>query len=332
MRCWLLFHRELAPDVPEAAEVMRFQQVAARLGIDLKVLQPRDFELIVDSADNWSAIYQGKSLPKPDLIIARTGSETSYFTLAVLRHFERQGVAMVNGPTAIESVADKLQTLQILSSAGLPIPKTILGKFPVDVGVVERELGFPVVVKTLKGTRGNGVLLCKDREQFGDLANLLDGASPGADFIFQQYIKSSHGRDVRVLVVNGKAVAAMERRSADGSFKSNISLGGIGTCFDPPPEMAELAVRVTRALGLDVAGIDILFDTHGYRICEANSSPGFQGLEKACGISVPDAIFAGMRERLGLPSRPRGSSWRRFISSLRRSLGDTQHQADSANP
>jgi gamma-F420-2:alpha-L-glutamate ligase len=96
--------------------------------------------------------------------------------------------------------------------------------------------------------------------------------------------------------------------------------------------MAELAVRVTRALGLDVAGIDILFDTAGYRICEANSSPGFQGLEKACGISVPDAIFAGMRERLGLPSRPRGSSWRRFISSLRRSLGDTQHQADSANP
>jgi gamma-F420-2:alpha-L-glutamate ligase len=320
MRCWLFFHREVAPDVPEGPEVLRFQQAAAKAGIELSVLQPRDFDLIVDSADNWSAIYQGRKLPKPDFIIARTGSETSYFTLAVLRHFERQGVAMVNGPSAIESVADKLETLQILSSAGLPIPKTILGKFPVDVDVVERELGFPVVVKTLKGTRGNGVLLCADREQFNDLANLLDGADSGADFIFQQYIKSSHGRDVRILVIHGRAVAAMERKSADGSFKSNISLGGIGTCFDPPEVMAQLAVRVTRALNLDVAGVDILFDTEGYRICEANSSPGFQGLEKACGISVPDAIFDAMRERLGLPTRVRGASWRRFMGSLRKTL------------
>ena len=318
MRCWLLFHRELGPDVPEAPEVYRFQEAAAKAGIELSVLQPRDFDLVVDSNDGWSAIYQGRKLPRPDLIIPRTGSETSYFTLAVLRHFEHQGVAMVNGPAAIEAVADKLQTLQILSRAGLPIPKTILGKFPVDVNVVERELGFPVVVKTLKGTRGNGVLLCKDREQFNDLANLLDGASPGADFIFQQYIKASHGRDVRVLVVNGKAVAAMERRSADGSFKSNISLGGVGSSFEPPAPMADLAIHVAAALGLDVAGVDILFDTNGYRICEANSSPGFQGLEKACNISVPDAIFSAMRARLQLPDVAPVGSWRRLAGSLRR--------------
>jgi gamma-F420-2:alpha-L-glutamate ligase len=318
MRCWLLFHRELGPDVPEAPEVYRFQEAAAKAGIELSVLQPRDFDLVVDSNGGWSAIYQGRSLPRPDLIIPRTGSETSYFTLAVLRHFERQGVAMVNGPAAIEAVADKLQTLQILSSAGLPIPKTILGKFPVDVNVVERELGFPVVVKTLKGTRGNGVLLCKDREQFNDLANLLDGASPGADFIFQQYIKASHGRDVRVLVINGQAVAAMERRSADGSFKSNISLGGVGSSFEPPAQMAELAIKVAAALGLDVAGVDILFDTNGYRICEANSSPGFQGLEKACNLSVPDAIFNAMRQRLQIPDVAPPGSWRRLRGSLRR--------------
>src|SRR5437868_15550636 len=100
MRCWLFFHRELAPDVPEAAEVQRFQQAATKAGIELTVLQPRDFDLIVDSDDNWSAVYRGRKLQKPDLIIPRTGSETSYFTFAVLRHFERLGVAMVNGPAA----------------------------------------------------------------------------------------------------------------------------------------------------------------------------------------------------------------------------------------
>ncbi len=322
MHCWLLFHRELRRDVPEVAEVMRFQQDADAAGIRLDVLNPLHFELIVDAGEGWSAIYKGRKLAKPDLIIPRTGSETTYFTLAVLRHFERQGIAMVNSSLAVEAVADKLQTLQLLSGAGIPIPKTILGKFPVDVNVIERELGFPVVVKTLRGTRGNGVLLCANRVQFNDLANLLDGSQSGSnhsgsDFIFQQYIEASHGRDVRVLVINGRAVAAMERRSTDGSFKSNISLGGVGTAFEPPKEMAELAVRVAHVLGLDVAGVDILLDRDGYRICEANSSPGFQGLEKACRISVPNEIFNAMRSRLGLPARRRRSSWKRLLDSLR---------------
>jgi gamma-F420-2:alpha-L-glutamate ligase len=318
MRCWLIFHREVRPDVPEAPEIIRFQQAATRSGVELHILQPRHFDLVVGSSEGSSAIYQGRKLVKPDFIMARTGSETSYFTLAVLRHFEHEGIAMVNSPAAIEVVADKLQTLQVLSQAGLPIPKTILCKFPVDVNVVERELGFPVVVKTLRGTRGAGVLLCANREQFNDLASLLDGASAGTDFIFQQYVEASHGHDVRVLVVNGRAVAAMERRSTDGGFKSNISLGGVGTAFKPPREMAALAIRVTEALGLDVAGIDILFDRDGYRVCEANSAPGFQGLERACGISVPDEIFDAMRLRLGLGSAQPSISWgRSFIDAVR---------------
>jgi gamma-F420-2:alpha-L-glutamate ligase len=324
MHCWLFFHRELRRGVPEAHEVFRFQQAAEAAGIRLDVLQPRRFDLVVDSTGGWSAMYERRKLAKPDLIIPRTGSETSYFTLAVLRHFERQGVAMVNGSTAIEAVADKLQTLQILSGAGLPIPKTILAKFPVEVDVIEQELGFPVVVKTLRGTRGNGVFLCSSREQFDDLANLLDGAQSGADFIFQQYVRASHGRDVRVLVINGRAVAAMQRQSTDGSFKSNISLGGVGTALQPPPEMANLAIRVAAVLGLDVAGVDILFDKDSYRICEANSSPGFQGLESACAISVPDEIFAAFRERLGLPQSERPNSWQRLLGSLRRAVGSTQ--------
>lgn len=300
MRCWLFFNREVAPGVPEAPEILRFQETAKMLDIELHVLKPSEFDLVVDSNDTWSASYQGRDLRKPDLIIPRCGSETSYFTLAVLRHFERQGVAIANSPAAIESVADKLHTLQVVAGAGLPVPKTILGKFPVDVNLVERELGFPVVVKKLKGTRGNGVVLCRDRSQFDDLANLLDGAANGADFLFQQYIRASHGRDVRVLVINGQIVAAMERQSADGGFKSNISLGGHGRPFPAPPEMADLALKVTRALNLDIAGIDILFDEHGYRVCEANSAPGFQGLERACGLDVPAVIFRAMARKFGI--------------------------------
>lgn len=317
-RVWIFFHRDLAPDEPEAPEILRFQETAERLGIELEVLKPQEFDLVVGTERGWDATYDGRRLEKPEFIITRTGAETSYFMLAVLRHFERQGVTMVSAPGAIEAVADKLHTMQALTAAGIPIPRTILGKFPVDVDLVNRELGFPVVVKTIKGTRGSGVLLCENREKFDELAGLLDGARPGADFIFQRYIKASHGRDVRLFVVGGRVVAAMERRSRDGGFRSNISLGGEGHKFEPPPEMAALAVRVAEILDLDIAGVDILFDERGYRVCEANSAPGFHGLEAACGIDIPEMIFRWLSRRSDVyPNR-----WERWVRSARRSMAE----------
>lgn len=291
MRGWILFHQELDPSIPEVPEVLRFQEAAADLGIQLSVLNPHKFELIVGRGEAWSVSHAGETLPRPDFIICRTGAETDYHTLALLRHFERSGVRLINGADTIERVADKLHTLQILSRGGLPIPRTILGSFPIDIDMVERELGFPVIVKTVKGTRGAGVLKCENRSQFEDLAGLLESAEAKSDFILQHYVRASHGRDVRVLVAGGRVIAAMERRSLTGGFKSNVSLGGVGVAYNPPPEMAELAVRAADMLGLDVTGIDILFDEDGFRICEANSSPGFQGLERASGLDVPGTIL-----------------------------------------
>ncbi|MCG2842109.1 RimK family alpha-L-glutamate ligase [Sandaracinobacter sp. RS1-74] len=291
MRGWILFREALDPARPEVPEIFRFQEEAAVRGLELHVLDPHKFDLVVGALGNWSVRYEHRALERPDFIMARTGAETDYFTLSVLRHFERRGVRLVNGPTAIDLVADKLHTMQRLARAGLPIPRTILGKFPMEPDLVERELGFPVIVKTLRGTRGTGVLKCEDRDQFEDLAGLLSTSDARADFLFQQYVRASHGRDVRILVVGGRVVAAMERRSLRGGFKSNVSLGGVGLAFQPPPEMAELAVRAAETLQLDVAGIDILFDDDGYRICEANSAPGFQGLERACQVDVPAVVL-----------------------------------------
>lgn len=291
LRGWIIFHRELDPAIPEVPEIFRFQEAAAARDIHLSVLNPHRFELVVGSDEAWAVNYEAHPIERPDFILCRTGAETDYYTLALLRHFERRGVRLINGAEAIERVADKLHTLQSLNRASLPIPHTILGSFPMDAGLVERRLGFPVIIKTLKGTRGAGVLKCEDRSQFEDLAGLLESAEARADFILQHYVRASHGRDVRVLVVGGRVVAAMERRSLTGGFKSNVSLGGVGIAYNPPPEMAELAVRTADVLGLDIAGVDILFDADGYRICEANSSPGFQGLEQASGLDVPGAIL-----------------------------------------
>jgi gamma-F420-2:alpha-L-glutamate ligase len=304
LRGWIFFHRDLDPALPEVPEIFRFQEAAAERGIELHVLKPHNFDIVAAPVDGWSVHYEDHSLERPDFILCRTGAETDYFTLAVLRHFERRGVRLVNGPEAIDLVADKLHTMQRLARAQLPIPATILGKFPIDADVVEQELGFPVIVKTLRGTRGTGVLKCEDRSQFEDLAGLLASADAKADFLFQHYVRSSHGRDVRVLVIGGRVIAAMERRSPAGQFKSNVSLGGIGIAYTLTGEMAELAARASDTLGLEVAGIDILFDEDGYRICEANSAPGFQGLERACGIDVPNAIFDWIEASQEVQDRP----------------------------
>jgi gamma-F420-2:alpha-L-glutamate ligase len=313
MRGWLLFDREVADGVPEAGEIRRFMDTAKRRNIKLDVLRPRDFELIVSTERAWRAEYARGRLSRPDFIIPRTGSETTYFTLAVIRQFERMGVPLINGAEAVEACADKLQTLQLLSASGLPIPKTILAKFPVDVDVIERELGFPVVVKKLRSTRGAGVVLCQDREQFDDLASLLGDAGHQSDFIFQQYIKSSHGRDVRLLVIGDKVAASMERRSANGNFKSNISLGGAGECINAPEEMVKLALDAAKSLKLDIAGIDVLYDEKGYRICEANSAPGFIGLERACPVSVPDQVFDYVSARLDRRPVLKLPFWKRLL-------------------
>src|SRR5690606_15545296 len=154
-----------------------------------------------------------------------------------------------------------------------------LAKFPVNIDMVENLIGFPVVVKTLLGVNGTGVFLMEDRKAFSDLMALLAETSPNVQLIFQKFIASSKGRDIRAFVVDGRVIASMERRAAEGGFKANYSQGGSVVQIELDEEARDLAVRTAQVLNLQVAGIDLLFDERGYSICEANSFPGFKGLE-----------------------------------------------------
>lgn len=216
-----------------------------------------------------------------------------------MRHLLRQDVMMINRASAVEKAADKLRSIQILAKNGLPIPCTMFGKIPVDPALIEQKIGYPVVVKLLKGTQGSGVYLSESLEKFRDLTDLL--AQQGSDnysVLFQQFIKSSHGRDIRVFIVGDKIVAAMERTSSDGSFKANITRGGVGKPVPVTAEMKKISLGAAQALGLDIAGVDLLYDENGFTICEVNSAPDFKGLEKYCNVSVPEYIFDLAESRL----------------------------------
>ena len=313
MKIWILFHGNTGADHPELAECLRLREEAEKQGATLDIMGVDDFDLVIDSTNEWRAIYKDEYIEAPDLIIPRTGAETTYNAFSVMRFYEGLGIPTINSWSSIESVADKLHSHQILASRGFPVPRTILGKFPPNLDLIEEKLGFPVIIKTLRGTRGGGVFLCETRDQFKDLTDLLADTNSRAKVLFQEYIKGSHGRDLRTFVVGDRVVACMERRSTDGSFKSNISRGGLGQPHPITPAIADLSLRVARALDLEVAGIDLLFDGQTFSVCEANSAPGFcgeDGLESVCRANVArDIISYGMSK---VQQGTKSGFWRRL--------------------
>ena len=287
MKTWMLANRK----TKETYEKDRFLEESDRLGIDFSVVYADEIDLIVSRDDRKSIRYQNNIVSLPDVLLARTGSATGNYNLSVLRQFERMNVPTLPNSDAIIAAKDKMYANQILAQAGLPIPKTMLTRFPSNSDLVEKQVGFPCVVKVVTGSHGAGVYLCEDKKQFNDLSELISALDFKNSMIVQEYVQFSEGRDLRVIVIGGRVVGAMLRQSTDGSFKANISRGGEGLAYDVDEKMELLAIQVAKVLDLDIAGIDLLFHEDGYRVCEANSSPGFRGFENALGINIPEKIF-----------------------------------------
>ena len=297
---WIIYKTTSADLTPEAYEINRLTEVAEAEGIQLKVIRPEQVDLIVTQEDRKSIQLDGQPISLPDFVLPRMGAGTTYFALAVIRHFERLGVNCFNTANAIDTVKDKLFTHQILAENNIPVPKTMLAKFPLDVEMVRKQFGFPVVVKTLSGSQGKGVFLSRTEKEFTDLIQLVEVTNPATNLIIQEFVKTSFGRDIRVLTLGGRAVAAMERRANDSEFKANFSVGGQVSSIEITPEIEWMASEASRILGLDIAGVDLLFDGEHYKVCEVNSSPGFEGLEKCCDVDVPRAIYHYLKIRLGM--------------------------------
>lgn len=296
---WILYKDSQDALRPDAHGVHRLLETAPRHGIELKVLSPEQIDIIVTREDRKSILVNDVPTTLPDFVIPRMGANTTYFALAVIRHLERLGVYSVNGSQSIDTVKDKLYSLQILAESNLPIPKTILLKFPVESSIVHKHLKFPVIVKTLSGSKGSGVFLSTDRNSFDDMMQLIFATNKNANIILQEFIETSRGRDLRVLTVGGQVISAMQRIANNGNFKANYSIGGDVERFEVTPEIEWIGREVSRILNLDIAGIDLLFDKKGFKICEVNSSPGFKGMESCSDVDVADKIFDFIQARMG---------------------------------
>jgi gamma-F420-2:alpha-L-glutamate ligase len=280
-------------------ECERIIEESKNLNIPIEIVSPNKIDIIVTRTDRRSIRVDGKILDLPKVVLPRTGSGTGYYALSVLRHLERLHVPVLNTPDVIETVADKFYSMEILAQHNLPVPRTMLVKHPIDAEFVDKYIGFPCVVKVLSGSYGEGVHLVSSKESLEELMEFIETLKSPLNLLIQEFIGTKSGQDVRILVVGGKPIGAMLRKSTDGSFKANITRGGIGEPFPLTDEISYLATETCKIMGLDIGGIDLLFDKSGFKICEANSAPGFQGFEKYCGINVANEIVKYCSFRMG---------------------------------
>ncbi|MBQ9081358.1 MAG: RimK family alpha-L-glutamate ligase [Clostridia bacterium] len=210
-----------------------------------------------------------------------------------MRLLEKKGLRLFNPARAIEICDDKMLTHVALANYGIPMPETLPAPFcytsEAKIGEgysknVITALGLPVVVKHSYGSLGKEVFLAKTEEELCALATRLRFTP----HFYQKYVGESRGKDLRVICVGGKAIAAM-LRSAEEDFRSNIALGGVGAPFAVNEEIALLSKKISDLLELDYCGIDFLFGKEGLLLCEVNSNAFFKGIEKATGVNVAAA-------------------------------------------
>ncbi len=278
--------------------VTRLLQAARAKGVEMTVVTPSQFEMVVTRADRKSILVDDQPVLLPDFVLPRLGANTSYYAFSVLRQLEHLGVYIANDAKAVYSVKDKLAMYQLLSNSRLSTPKTMLAKYPINASTVEREIGFPLIIKNVSGMQGSGIYLCDSKDKFEDVIELIYSNNDKANIILQEFIKTSYGKDIRVFVVGGKVMGSMIRTS-NGSFKSNFSKGGSVSPFEMTPEVEWLATDVAKLFNLDIAGVDLLFDEHGYKVCEANSAPGFKGLERVTGKIIAEGIIDYILVKMG---------------------------------
>lgn len=212
----------------------------------------------------------------------------------VSKMLEDCGVKLFNSHAVVRACDDKMITHITLSGHGIAMPKTLPGLLCYDrnapvkdktVALIEEKLGYPVIVKESYGSLGKGVHKADDKTELLALMERLK-TTP---HLYQQAITESFGRDMRVIVIGGKAIGAMIRNGANGNFRSNIGAGGDGTAVDIPPKFREVAEKAASVLGADYCGVDLMFGNDGPVLCEVNSNAFFDGFERVTGINVAKA-------------------------------------------
>lgn len=266
----------------------RLKQVAKEHGHEVKIINYAKCYVTVEK-NNPVVHYKGEALTGFDAIIPRIAQSYTKYGTAIVRQFEMQGVYTTANSMAINRSRDKFRSYQLLSKAGVGIPKTVFARETADLDdVIEKAGGVPLIIKVARGTHGNGVVLAETRKaaQAVMQAFYVEGVS----FLVQEFIKESAGVDIRAFVVGNRVIASYMRQSLDDDFRSNIHQGGVGKPVKLDEEEQKTVIKAAKTMNLPICGVDIMRSERGPLVLEVNSSPGFN-IEKITGRDVAEKII-----------------------------------------
>ncbi len=272
--------------------IRRLLQEASKLGVQLDTINPVECQMIVDGSTS-RIVVGAQEISRYDAVLPRIGASITQYGLAVVKQFEMLGMFTVNSSLAIAESRDKFRALQMLNQAGIRVPATVLTRSQRSLRSTSRAVGgMPVIAKLLQGTQGVGVMLLHTPASFQSVVETLWDF--GVDVFVQQFLKEGAGSDYRAFVVGNRVVAAMQRTASRGEFRSNIHRGGEGALVRLPRAYERAAVKAAQVFGLEIAGVDLMASKNGPAVLEVNSSPGFEGIERATGLNIAGEIVAHM--------------------------------------
>lgn len=267
----------------------RLIEAAKKRNHHVEVIDPLKCDLIIEKRKP-SIFYRGRTIADTDAVIPRIGASVTFYGTAVVRQFEMMGVFTTTESQSLVRSRDKLRSLQVLSRARLGLPKTVFTNYSKDVGeVIDHVGGAPLIIKLLEGTQGLGVVLAETKNAAESVIEAFNGLQ--ARVIVQEFIKEAGGADIRALIVDGHVVGAMKRQGKEGEFRSNLHRGGSASVIELTDDEENAAIKAAKAMGLGVAGVDMLQSSRGPLILEVNSSPGLEGIEAATGKDIAKTII-----------------------------------------
>lgn len=273
---------------PYLYSTLRLVEAGEALGHEVVVVDP--LRCYIDINPDRPQIYlDDEALSDFDGVIPRFGGSITFYGSAVLRQFEVSGLFVLNDSVSIGRARDKLHSMQLLARAGVAMPLTGIAHSVEDTqALIERVGGAPLVVKLLGGTQGRGVVLAETAQAAESLIDAFRELE--ANFLVQEFISESKGSDIRCLVLADRVVAAMRRKAQEGEFRSNLHRGGSAEAVRLSAAERATAVAAARAIGLQLAGVDILQSARGPLVIEVNASPGLEGIERVTGKDLAGMI------------------------------------------
>ena len=276
---------------PRLYSCRRLKQAAEANGHHMDILDPnRCLIKLQQNPPHFALYYQPDVesapylLPQYDAVLPRFGTGSMQMGCAVLHYFQALNVPCLNHADAFVKARDKWLSLQLLLANGIAVPTSLLGGLETKANDAVQHIGTPIILKTLSGSQGIGVVLAEQPQSAVSMLETLKQAN--VPTLAQEFIAEAQGADLRCFVVGNRIIAAMQRIGQVGEFRANCHRGARSEKVILTEQEKHVALNATKVLGLDVAGVDLIRSANGPLVLEVNASPGLEMIEKTSGIDI----------------------------------------------